>query len=173
MKKYDIFLTDMGWVGMVASDAGVRRTTLPCSSPDECVEDLGDEVRGATLSAGPLEGLREKIRAYLRGEPVEFVEPLDYHDAPPFFRAVWDACRTIPAGETRSYGWLASEAGRAGAARAAGQAMARNRVPIMVPCHRVVASDGGLCGFGKGRDALQLKQRLLDLDRLRALKVSA
>ena len=87
--------------------------------------------------------------------------PLDLSGAPEFFRRAWQACRSIPAGETRSYGWLAAQAGRPRAARAAGQAMARNPVPLVVPCHRVVGSDGHLRGFGGG---LPMKAWLLSLD---------
>ena len=71
---------------------------------------------------------------------------------------------TIPYGETRPYKWLAARAGRPNAPRAAGQSMARNRLPIVVPCHRVVASDGSLRGFGRDAAQLGLKQRLLDLE---------
>ena len=96
--------------------------------------------------------------------------PIDVTDASPFHRAAWQACRTIPAGETRPYRWLASAAGRPNAPRAAGQAMARNRLPFLIPCHRVIASDGSLGGYGSGRTRLELKKRLLEMEaRSRAL----
>ena len=79
-----------------------------------------------------------------------------------FFLKAWAACQSIPRGETRSYAWLATQAGRPGALRAAGQAMAHNPIPILIPCHRVIGSDGSLYGYGGG---LKLKQRLLDLER--------
>ena len=129
---------------------------------------LGNDLKGATLTDSPLEQLRQKLNDYFQGKPVSFDLPLDYADARPFSRATWEACRSIPDGETRSYAWLAAQAGRPGAPRAAGQAMARNPLPILVPCHRVLASDGSLCGFGSGKDALALKQKLLDLDKKRA-----
>ncbi len=166
-KHYDIFETPLGWMGVMLSSKGVRRTTLPKPSPEECIADLGNEIREANLLEKPLDGLRKEMDRYFRGDSVDFSEPLDYEDAPPFFKAAWDACRSIPAGETRSYAWLAAKAGSPRAVRAAGQAMARNRLPILIPCHRVVGSDGDLCGFGGGRDALALKQRLLNLDQLR------
>ena len=70
--------------------------------------------------------------------------------------------RTIPYGETRSYGWVASHLGLPKAARAVGQALGRNPLPIIIPCHRVISSDGGLGGFGGG---LGLKESLLRLER--------
>ena len=88
---------------------------------------------------------------------------LDLEDAPPFFAAAWEACRRIPPGETRSYRWLAAEAGRPLAARAAGQAMARNRLALVIPCHRVIGSDGDLHGYGAG--GLAVKAQLLEIER--------
>ena len=92
--------------------------------------------------------------------------PLDLDGAPPFFRAAWTACRRIPPGETRSYRWLAAAAGNPLALRAAGQAMARNRFSLIIPCHRVIASDGNLGGYGGG--GLTVKASLLRMEQERA-----
>ena len=161
---YDVFETRLGWMGVVASPKGIRHTTLPQPSPEECIALLGDEISRASLLDEPFKELRQELDSYFLGEPTVFDELLDLEDAPPFFEAAWEACRSIPTGETRSYQWLAAEAGRPRAIRAAGQAMARNRMPILIPCHRVIGSNGDLCGFGKGRSALALKQTLLDLE---------
>jgi len=74
---------------------------------------------------------------------------------------VWQATRLIPYGETRSYLWVAVQIGKPGAARAVGQALGRNPLPVIVPCHRVIAADGGLGGFTGG---LEMKRRLLELE---------
>ena len=163
---YDIIETSFGWMGLLASNKGLRRATLPQSSPDECVELLGEEVGQATSAPERFEGLKEKLELYFEGCALDFEdEPIDVDDAAPFHRAAWDACRSIPLGETRSYGWLGINAGSSpGAARAAGQSMARNRLAIVIPCHRVIAGDGTLGGYGSGRSGLALKQQLLDLE---------
>ena len=162
---YDVFETPMGWMGVVASDRGLRRTTLPQPSPDVCIPMLGPEVEDATPSPQRFHCLKTRLTRYFESEEVTFdEETIDVEDASPFMRAAWEACRRIPSGETRSYKWLAAQAGKPQAPRAAGQSMARNRLPIIVPCHRVVASDGSLRGFGKGSSQLGLKQRLLDLE---------
>lgn len=86
---------------------------------------------------------------------------------PDFFRRCWEACRTIPRGEVRSYGWLAQAAGSGPeSARAAGQAMRRNPMPVIIPCHRVIASDGRLHGFAGQMSGAQinLKRRLQELE---------
>ena len=163
---YDIFETQFGWIGVVASDKGLRRSTLPQASPEDCAEELGKALDNAVPSPEQFEDLKKKLMAYFDGEPVSFEdEPIDVADASPFHQAAWDACRSIPLGETRSYKWLAAEAGKPQAPRAAGQSMARNRLAIIVPCHRVIGSDGTLRGFGKGSSQLDLKQRMLDLER--------
>ena len=166
MNRYhDIFRTRLGWVGVVSSDVGVRRTTLPQPSPADCAPIMGPEIEASTESPAEVAPLRNRIVAYFEGEQIGFEDvAVDVGDASPFLRAAWDACLSIPYGETRTYKWLAEQAGRPRAPRAAGQAMARNRLPIVVPCHRVVASDGSLHGFGRGASQLDLKQRLIDLE---------
>lgn len=167
---YDIFETPLGWMGALASDRGLRRTTLPHASPDLCAADLGPQADAASISPGRFVRLKSSVSLYLGGSAVSFGdEPIDVDDAPPFLRAAWDACRSIPYGETRSYKWLAAQAGRPRGPRAAGQSMARNRLPIIIPCHRVIGSDGSLKGFGSGAALVYLKRRLLDLEAGHAL----
>ncbi|MCR3922765.1 MAG: MGMT family protein [Firmicutes bacterium] len=105
--------------------------------------------------------LTRNLRDYLTGKCVHYRCPMDDSGYPPFFQRVLRAASTIPYGEWRSYRWLALEADSPLAVRAAGQAMARNRTPLVVPCHRVLRSDGSLGGFGYG---LSWKKRLLQLE---------
>jgi len=160
--RFHICETELGWIGVVLSPAGLRATTLPHSLRDGA---LGEVLALGASEEAPedaLNGLAGRLRRYARGEPVAFGDALDFEGVSPFLRAVWEAAREIPHGQTCSYGELAARAGRPGAARAVGQAMARNPWPIIVPCHRVVASDGGLGGYGGGLD---MKERLLRLER--------
>ncbi|HEY0557635.1 MAG TPA: methylated-DNA--[protein]-cysteine S-methyltransferase [Thermoanaerobaculia bacterium] len=104
--------------------------------------------------------LRGQLAEYFAGDRQDF----DLALAPagtPFELAVWEALRRIPFGETRSYGEIAQEIGRPGAARAVGRANGANPIPIVVPCHRVIGSDGSLTGFGGG---LAAKSRLLEIE---------
>jgi methylated-DNA-[protein]-cysteine S-methyltransferase len=104
--------------------------------------------------------LARELDEYFDGTRREFAVPLDLRGTV-FRRRVWDLLRSIPYGETRSYHDVARVLGNPHAARAAGQAIGSNPVSIVVPCHRVIGSDGGLTGYGGG---LHRKQALLQLE---------
>jgi methylated-DNA-[protein]-cysteine S-methyltransferase len=106
----------------------------------------------------------EELGAYFARERTAFDVPFDLGGSG-FDRRVWDLLMRIPFGETRSYGDLARELGDVTLARAVGVANARNPIPIIVPCHRVIGSDGSLTGYGGG---LERKRFLLDLEDGRA-----
>jgi methylated-DNA-[protein]-cysteine S-methyltransferase len=159
--QYSVFLTRFGWVGVLGSEHGLRRSTLPQTFSEEALHQLGPDVAEAAPGEAFLGDLSQRLRDYFAGERVIFPDALDLPAAPHFFYDVWTVARSIPYGERRTYKWLAEQAGRPHAFRAAGQAMARNPLPIIVPCHRVIASDGSLCGFGGG---LPLKLQLIELE---------
>jgi len=106
-----------------------------------------------------------QLNDYFRGAPVRFDVPLDMEGHTDFERVVWETARRIPYGEVRSYGWIASKIGKPTAARAVGGAIGRNPFALVVPCHRVVGSDGRLTGFGAG---LAWKRALLELEGIAA-----
>lgn len=110
--------------------------------------------------------LRARVDGWLAGRHESF-DDVPTPTGTPFQVACWEACRRIPRGETRTYAWLAAAAGSPAAVRAAGQAMRRNTLPIVVPCHRVVAAGGRPGGFSGscGDDALALKGHLQKVER--------
>jgi O-6-methylguanine DNA methyltransferase len=105
---------------------------------------------------------RRQIAEYLAGRRVFFSVPVDLSAAPDFQRRVLEAARGIPFGEARPYAWVAERIGHPNAVRAVGTALGRNPVPIIVPCHRVWRTDGGLGGYLFGGD---VKRRLAELER--------
>lgn len=102
-----------------------------------------------------------QLRAYFAGERTAFALPLDLQAGTPFQRSVWAALRAIPRGATASYAQLARQLGRPQAARAIGAAVGRNPLSIVVPCHRVLGTDGSLTGYAGG---LARKTALLQLE---------
>ena len=153
--------TAFGWVGIAWSEQGLVALTLPQPTEAKALNHL-PASRGSIPAAVPgldVAALADKLRRYFDGEPVTFDEPLDPSLGTDFQRRVWAITRSIPRGQTRTYGELARTAGSPGAARAVGQSMAHNPWPIVVPCHRVLGSDGSLTGFGGGVD---MKRRMLE-----------
>lgn len=151
----------MGWVGILASVKGLLATTLPQPSTKEAQQLLGISVNQAIWSPRLFTDLVERLKVYFSGKEVSFSDELDLSGATPFQREVWEITRLIPYGETKTYRWVAEQIKRPGVARAVGQALGRNPLSIIVPCHRVVASDGGLGGFGGG---VEMKRHLLQLE---------
>jgi methylated-DNA-[protein]-cysteine S-methyltransferase len=158
---YTTFNTIMGWLGILGSNEGIRRTTLPQSSAQDARRLLGKPVDYAELAPNPFHDLIERFQAYFNGDKIDFPDEFDLSGATPFQRQVWEVTRLIPYGETRSYKWVAEQMGKSGASRAVGQALAKNPLPILIPCHRVVNIDGRLGGFSGG---LEMKRRLLNLE---------
>jgi methylated-DNA-[protein]-cysteine S-methyltransferase len=115
----------------------------------------------ATESFTPFKTVRTLLDRYLQGREVDFEIEVDISHLGTFTQKVLNELRTIPYGETRTYGWLAKKVGKPGAARAVGQALKRNPIPIIIPCHRVIRDDGTIGGFSMG---INIKERLLALE---------
>lgn len=157
-KLYASTISWEGWVFHVLSSAqGIRWLDLHPTPLDVLEAKLSarivpdDQQNELALS---------EIHAYLRGRLRQFTVPVDLRGTE-FQKSVWNAIASIPYGQTTSYGELAESIGRPKATRAVGQATGANPVPIIVPCHRVIGSSGGLTGFAGG---LPLKERLLGLE---------
>ena len=140
---------------LAASPAGITRIAL-----------RRERGGGPPAEAGRIGALlalaRQELAEYLAGARSFFTVPVDLSGVPAFERAALEVAARIPYGEVRSYKWIAEQLGQAAAARAVGGAMAGNPVPIIVPCHRVVRSDGGLGGYSFG---LVRKETFLNLER--------
>ena len=160
----EVFETNLGWVGLIYGETGLQCLYLKPRVED--IVPLLDKFEQYN-SYSPLrcDEIKNRIFQYIDGQldSLEQIQ-LDLRNTTPFVAAAWVACRTIPLGETRTYGWLAAAAGSPLAARAAGQAMARNRFSLVIPCHRVVGSNGKLTGYGAG--GLRVKSKLLEMEQL-------
>jgi methylated-DNA-[protein]-cysteine S-methyltransferase len=159
---YTVFKTKLGWIGVLSSMAGLQAVTLPQNTQKQALNSLGEQAKRAVLSKELFSDLTEKFQDYYSGKENSFSVELDFSNASAFQKQVWEAARLIPYGETRSYGWVARQIGKPKAARAVGQALGKNPFLIVVPCHRVIAGDGTLGGFGGG---LEMKKTLLELEK--------
>jgi len=161
--NYIIFNTNVGWLGILGSAKGLLSATLPQRSAQEAYQLLDDRANNATLSPHLFDDLIERLRIYFAGHKITFSDKLDLSRATPFQRQVWEITRLIPYGETRSYTWVAEQIKQPGAVRAVGQALSRNPLPIIVPCHRVLTINGKLGGYSGG---VEMKRYLLWLEAL-------
>ena len=156
------YLSTISWEGWVfqvlSSTQGVRWLTLQPLPLDALEEKLKTRI---VPDDQQNEVAVSQIHAYLRGKLRRFTVPLDLRGTE-FQLAVWEAIASIPYGQTTTYGRLAASVARPKATRAVGQATGANPVPILIPCHRVIGSSGGLVGFHGG---LPLKERLLGIER--------
>lgn len=146
----------------MGSSSGLRKIILPQESEEAVFNQIIDCGCAAEDYAPDFfSDLPHRLRRYLEGEAVDFPDRLDFSGSTSFRQSVWHVTRTIPYGEARSYGWLSNQLGLPGAARAVGQALSSNPLPIVVPCHRVITSGGSLGGFAFG---LKFKEFLLRLE---------
>jgi len=154
---YHAFDTPIGTLRLVGGEDSIDCIDLPnraVEPPDPAWTPSADRLPAALAEA------KRQIEEYFAGERQDFDLPLSPQGTA-FQRRVWAELRRIPFGETISYGELAARIGKPSASRAVGAANGRNPLPVVVPCHRVIGSDGRLTGFGGG---LPTKQALLDLE---------
>lgn len=159
------FDTPLGPVALAATDAGIVRCNLPGSDPDALVDEVMTRTGLAPTEGGDaVDEAADQVIGFLEGELREFDLDLDWQLIGGFHRQVLQATTTIGWGETASYGEVAALAGAPGATRAAGTALSRNPIALIVPCHRIIKADGSTGGYGGGAAGTALKQRLLDLE---------
>lgn len=145
--KYTIFNTAWGYFGLVADKKGLRRTILPCENRKIVEKRLLSGLKNTKFDKNLLRPLQKQIIAYFEGKPARFNTPLVLDSLPIFTRKVLAACKKIPSGKTVSYSQLAGMIGKPRTSRAVGSALAKNPIPLIIPCHRVIHSDSSLGNF--------------------------
>ena len=162
---YGSFSSPVGRIYVALDDEKVIAVGLAPESEPNFRKRLSSRtskpVRHSNESVNPVVS---ELQQFLEGERKTFTFSPDLSGLTNFQRKALNATANIPYGETRTYAWLAGRDDSPRAFRAAGQAMARNPVPLIIPCHRVIGSSGGLCGFGGGLRALELKRKLLAIE---------
>ena len=158
--------TSFGWIALERSEQGITRCSLPEKQESKCMQKIkawnSKHLETTDLFSKEI----EKLNGYLDGQNYSLQDIiLDISTAPRFYKTAWSICRSIGVGSTKSYKWVAEKSGSPKASRAVGQAMANNKIPLIIPCHRVIGANGNLTGFGKGKTRLDLKLELLELEK--------
>ncbi len=159
--QWDVTPSPLGPLYVAVSQRGLCRLDFDVSQAD-FISQL-DPLARTEKSPVALAATIEQLQAYFAGDRFQFELPLDLSRTTPFQKRVLQTALRIPTGTTWTYGQLAQSLDKPQASRAVGQALGRNPVPIVVPCHRVIGSDGGLRGYGAGR-GLESKRWLLRLE---------
>lgn len=157
-------LTAWGWAAALSSPRGLVALHWPLASEREALALLQQQHPTVIIAPDAFRSLAEQLCSYFHGEPPNSWPPVDPTIGTAFQRQVWEAVQAIPYGEIRTYRAIAETVGRPKAARAVGQALRANPVPLVIPCHRVVGTNGALCGYG-GPAGIALKEQLLRLER--------
>lgn len=151
----------MDGIYSIAMDSPLGKLILSENRGKIIAIDFGKtESCGTIRETEVLSRCRRQLEEYFRGERQEFSLPLE-PEGTDFQKKVWQALCRIPYGEVRSYGFIAADTGSPGASRAVGNANHRNPIPIIIPCHRVVAADGSLGGYAYGPG---IKEKLLEIE---------
>lgn len=160
--RYGLMDSPVGDLLIVVTDEGVADIGyLVNHSRDEVFAELEERGILATESSIPVEPVRDQLREYFAHRRTAFTLPVDLFGVTPFTRDVLRATAEVPFGEVRTYQGIASAIGRPSASRAVGNALGRNPVPVIVPCHRVIRSDGSMGWYTGGP---HIKERLLDIE---------
>ena len=168
MAHYNVFDTAIGPCGVAWTERGLTRLQLPESDRGATERRLcAGAVRASETAPAEIEQLIADLQGYMTGRSIDFTSvAIDLTGIDPFRRKVYAAARMVPWGQTVSYGELARRIGSPGAARAVGRTLGRNPVPIVVPCHRILAKGHRIGGFSAPGGTFT-KERLLALEGVR------
>lgn len=159
--EYNIKESSLGYILLVARNGRLFRLDIMAGEPHLIKKELAAAYPGSVESEKPFREIREDLDRYFKGEKVEFRAEIDISGLRPFTQKVLKELMNIPYGELRSYGWIGKRLGYPSASRAVGQAVGRNPIPIIIPCHRVIRQDGNIGGFSSG---IHIKKMLLSIE---------
>lgn len=163
---YSVFLTCAGYVAIISNEKGILELFLPEENYDDVVNKIKKRYPYITEKKdGELfDKIKEKILSYFKEEKVDFSDiPVDLSQYKELTQKVFEIVRTIPFGETRTYRWVAEQLNNTKITRVIGKILNSNKIPIIIPCHRIIKSDGEIGGYSYG---LEWKIRLLKIEKV-------
>ena len=158
---YALFQTAYGWCGIVFGKNGIITICLPEPQKLKLKNKILSCFRNIEEGSHRIKYVIRDISKYFKGENVHFSCVLDMSSMTPFQKEVYRETRKIPFGKTQSYNWLAEKIGIAGGARAVGNALGKNPMPLLIPCHRIIRKNGMLGGFSSPGGIFLKKKMLL------------
>jgi len=159
--KYTIFKTKWGYFGLVGTEYALCRTQLPGPKREKIKSLLLKNIPVAQFDKSLFRPLQEQINTYFESAYVDFRNiPIELEGFSSFISSVLTACRNVGFGRTITYAGLAKKIGQPAAARAVGNALAKNPLPLIIPCHRIIRGDGKIGGFS-APGGTDLKAKLL------------
>ncbi|MCH2305327.1 MAG: methylated-DNA--[protein]-cysteine S-methyltransferase [SAR202 cluster bacterium] len=161
---YYTFNSKIGWITAISSDLGILRISLPEKSSEISASQFKNEINLYESNPDKFKEIIEKIESYFDGYLTDFTDiTIDFSQMSNFQKMTLKQCRKIKSGETKSYKWLAEKINHPKAWRAIGNALSQNPVPIIIPCHRVINSNGKLGGY-LGEMKNNFKKKLLEIE---------
>ncbi len=164
--KYSVFLTPNGYVSIISNDSGIIELFLPEENYDSSVNKIRKKYPAAIEKNDDeiLNKTKEKLLLYFKEEYVDFSDiPTDLSKFKKLTKKVFEIVKTIPYGETRTYRWIAERMNNIKITRVIGKILHSNKIPIIIPCHRIIKSDGEIGGYFFG---VEWKIRLLKIEKV-------
>lgn len=163
--KYVIFQTKWGYFGLAGTESALCRTCLPESRSTNIERRLLENWPDADFDEDYFNELQKQIVDYFEGARLDFSGiPVTLDGLSAFSQSILTTCRKVEAGQIITYSELATRAGHPAASRAVGSVLARNPLPLIIPCHRVIRTDGKMGGF-TAPGGIPLKKKMLELER--------
>ena len=163
LTEYVIYESSIGNICLIAKNGKLAALKITGDDEYRLVRSLTLQYPESVRTERPFKNVRLLLDRYLRGQKVDFDIPVDVSAETRFTQKVLRVLQGIPYGEVRSYLWVGRQIGYTMAARAIGQAVKRNPIPIIIPCHRIIREDGTIGGFSQG---VNIKRRLLAIEKV-------
>ena len=162
---YYTFNTQIGWITAISSNSGIMKISLPERSSKISISQFKNEIDLYEFDSSKFKEITEKIQSYFEGHLIDFTDiAIDFSQMSNFQKITLNQCRRIKIGETKSYKWLAEKINKPKAYRAIGNALSKNPIPIIIPCHRIIYSNGNYGGYMGKMKKVSFKKKLLEIE---------
>ena len=160
--KYFVLHSKLGWIGIIAKSEKIKEIVFP-GSRQYIIKRIKKNYQLSRQTPNGLKRIITSLGRYLNGKKETLLFNVDLNNYTPFEKKIYRALKKVTYGDVKTYGWLARQVGSPMAARAVGNALAKNRFPFIIPCHRIIRSNGSIGEFSAG-GGINLKRKLLEME---------